>query len=352
MIPVPQVDGRLDNGDLSACVVTRDRKLGNAVARTLVPHRFRIHDYKSVEEAMSNSTKWDLLLLDYDVDDQAKDAFLQQWAIDSEIGQTIVFSQARDKQHVVRLLQGHRLTNLIAKNGGIREDELLITIHKILTRDLFGLDKYLNRGAVRQEAHLRSSAGRSTALDEMETYFRRCSVGRRFIELARTAAEELLANAVWSAPTDESGKPRYASLHRSKTVELEEHESVTFQYACDGRQIGIAVADRFGALSDERIRVHLAHCFTMDGYQPLPGPGAGAGLGLYLTFQCVDQLVINVAQGRCTEVICLVDIRGSLRDFEARSKSFPLVHRGRKRGKKQCHVAWRDESRTVGCTCG
>ena len=313
---------------LRACVVTSDRKLERAITRTLVPRQFKIYECKTVAEAVANTETWDLMLLDYDARDPTLCEVIPELVRRNQAKQTIIFSQSHSKAQLLQLLGGHDLTNLIAKNGGIREDELLITIHKILTGDLFGLTKYLNHGAVREEVFVHSSTQRAAVLESMAQYFKRCSVGRRFIDLARSAAEEVLANAIWSAPTDGDGNPRYASRQRSARLDLDEHETVSIQYACDGRQIGIAVTDQFGNLTGAEVRAHLARCFAMDRYEPSDGISAGAGLGLFLAFKCVDQLIVNVSSGNRTEVLGLIDIRGSVRDFEARSKSFHLFVEG------------------------
>ena len=48
----------------------------------------------------------------------------------------------------------------------------------------------------------------------------------------------------------------------------------------------------------------------------------GAGLGLYLLFDCLHTMCLNLVPGRCTEVLGLVDIRGSFRNLVFTPRSF------------------------------
>jgi hypothetical protein len=48
----------------------------------------------------------------------------------------------------------------------------------------------------------------------------------------------------------------------------------------------------------------------------------GGGLGLYYAFQSLNHLILNVAPGRRTEIIGLLDISGTFRDYALQPKSF------------------------------
>ena len=293
-----------------ACLVTRDKKLAKAVTRTLVPRNVQVDQLEELPDKDRDLSEYGFVLIDADLGDAS--------AIESGLAKpgskqhrVIVFSQNKDKSHIANLMGKGNLTNFIAKNGGIREEELLITMHKLLTGDFFGMTQYLAYGTIPVERKLVDPSERSEALSALVSFLKECMVSGRFIELARTAADELLMNALGRAPiggevvTDGTAHP------------------VGFQFACDGRHVAISVADGYGTLTEDRLFSFLGRCFEMQEYQP-PADSIGGGLGLYVAFRSADQFVINIAQGRKTEVICLIDIRGHLRDFEGRSKSFHL----------------------------
>jgi hypothetical protein len=55
----------------------------------------------------------------------------------------------------------------------------------------------------------------------------------------------------------------------------------------------------------------------------LDGAG-GAGIGLFRVFQSLSKFVVNVAPGRCTEVIALLDLRLNMKKFRQVPKSFHI----------------------------
>ncbi len=304
---------RLEAGPHRACLVTQDKKLARAVTRTLVPRNIVVDQVDHLPIAQADLAEYGFVLIDGDLDDLSGiESGLQN---DEQQSRVIIFSQNREKAHLARLLGKGNLTNFIAKNGGIREEELLITMHKLLTGEFFGMRQYLAYGTIPVERALTALSERTIALGELEGFLRGCLVSRRFIELARTAADELLMNALGRAPV---------AAARDKDASGEgEDPPVVLQYACDGRHVGISVVDAYGALTEERLFGFLQRCFNMAEYE-VPQDTIGGGLGLYVAFRSADQFVVNIAEGARTEVICLIDIRGHLRDFEERSKSFHL----------------------------
>ena len=301
-----------------ACLITQDRKLIRAVTRTLVPRKIQIDRFDQLPDAPDDLSAYGFVLIDGDLQDPARvESGLERASTDRS--RVIVFSQNREKAHLGKLLGKGNLTNFIAKNGGIREEELLITMHKLLTGEFFGMAQYLTHGTIPVERTIASSCERPEALGALVTFLQACLVSGRFVELARNAADELLMNALFRAPAK-------ASINLD-AGEPEGNHPVTFQYACDGRHVSISVSDAYGSLTEERLFGFLGRCFSNDDYQ-VPDDTTGGGLGLYVAFRCADQFVVNIAKGSRTEVICLIDIRGHLRDFEGRSKSFHLFVTG------------------------
>ncbi len=294
-----------------ACLITRDRKLARAVNRTLVPRSIRVDHFEDIQGQVEDLARYGFILMDGDDNDWAILSDLREAAAGST--QVIFFSHVTEKSRLADLFREGHLTNLIAKNGGIREEELLITMNKLLTGDYFGVKQYLTHGTAVVERQLLEQPNRASALTELCTFLEESSVSRRFTELARTAADELLMNALGRAGAsgDESKEPN----------------PVAFNYACDGRYLAISVTDGYGSLTGERLFSFLRRCFIMDEYQ-IPKDTTGAGLGLYVAFRSADQFIVNIAKGSRTEVICLIDIRGHLKDFEKRSKSFHLFVAG------------------------
>jgi hypothetical protein len=122
------------------------------------------------------------------------------------------------------------------------------------------------------------------------------------------------------------GTRPYAALARTEVVNLEEDATCYFTYACDGRKLVIAMRDRFGSLTAETVRDYLRRCFDM-GLNQIEAKSGGAGMGLYFIVEALNKVIINISPGKGTEVIGIIDISGSYRDYAEHYKSFHIfVH--------------------------
>jgi hypothetical protein len=174
---------------------------------------------------------------------------------------------------------------------------------------------------------IRDSRDKGGYVKEVARYAARLGCNDRTIELIETVVDELATNAIFNAPRDAHGKPRYAHLPRREHVILEPHEVGTLEFACDGNFIAVSQTDPFGALTHDTIVSYLNRCLTRGPQQLHPESNAGsggAGLGLFRVFQSLSKFVVNIDPGRKTEVISLVDLRLSMKRFRALPKSFHI----------------------------
>lgn len=235
----------------------------------------------------------------------------------------LVISGAGDRNELAALFSRHAITNLLAKNTGVDASDVIVTVQKILRRDVFGLEKYFSWGIEAQSSRIRSSEEKERLLSAMSSYAEELGVNSRLANQFCTVADELVTNALYNAPRDTSGNSRYGHLSRSCPVELAPGEEIEVRYCCDGRRLGISASDPFGALTEERLLDYLGKCLRKGDDQVDTKPG-GAGLGLYYIFEAVSHLVVNIAPGRRTEIIGLIDVQGSYRDFANANKSFNI----------------------------
>ncbi len=219
------------------------------------------------------------------------------------------------------------LRNIIAKNDDpLEPDELIITAEKLLRQDLFGLQKYLLWGVEPYRVEIRDSRLKQDYIQEVATYAQALGCNERVIELVETVADELITNAIYNAPRNDHGEPKYARLSRREPVELAEHEVGHLEFACDGDYIAIAQVDPFGALTQETVVSYLNRCLVK-GPEQLSDASGGAGIGLYRVFQSLSKFIINVDPGKRTEVICLLDLRLTMKRFRQAAKSFHIFIR-------------------------
>ncbi len=200
----------------------------------------------------------------------------------------LLLSDELERAQLAPFLASDRMSFVVSRDNPRLARELVITANKIVSRDLFGLEKYLTWGLQPKSAELRSLEEVPLAADLVGRYAAELGMSKRVVAMARTVADELLSNAVKHAPNPGASP-----------------SAISLRYGCDGELFGIAVSDRFGTLDDETVKAYLARCFTSP--TPLDGEG-GAGLGMFMAFEAVRQLVFNLAPGRRTEVIGLIAV--------------------------------------------
>jgi hypothetical protein len=275
---------------------------------------------------LTEGAGYDLLMLNFDPPIRANPRWTDALERAHDGGARIVFHVTAPSDDYLPLVAERRfMRNLIAKNEvPLEPDELIVTAEKLLRGDLFGLEKYLRWGIEPITLQIRESKLKLAYVKEIASHAQRLGVGPRTLDLVETIADELITNAIYNAPRDASGKARYAHLSRREPVVLEDGEVGTLRFACDGEFIAMAQGDPFGALTEETIVGYLNRCLVQA--QPLDhgGPSGGAGLGLFRVFQSLSKFIVNIAPGRRTEVITLVDLRLSMKRFRQVPKSFHI----------------------------
>lgn len=271
--------------------------------------------------------QYDLLMVNIDPplrDDphwlDAFDALDARWP-----GTRLVLHTTAPTEDYLPLMAKRRfLRNMIAKRDDpLEPDELIVTAEKLLRKDLFGLQKYLMWGIEPYVLHIRESTCKPQYVREVSRYASLLGCSPRIVEMVETIVDELVTNAIYNAPRTAEGQPKYAMLSRRETVVLEGHEAAELQFACDGDYIAIAQVDPFGSLTQDTVISYLNRCLVKGPRQISSGSG-GAGIGLFRVFQSLSKFIINIEPGRKTEVICLIDLRLTMRRFRVAPKSFHI----------------------------
>jgi hypothetical protein len=266
---------------------------------------------------------YDLLMLNFDPPVRADPGWSRIFdELERRRARVVLHATAASEDYLPMLAERRFVKNLIAKNGEpLQPEELITTAEKLLRGDLFGLEKYLAWGVQPLRLEIRGSRDKLPSVRAAGEVARQLGCNERTVGLIESVADELITNAIWNAPRDGAGCAKYASLPRRQPLELERHEASVLEVAGDGTFIGVAQRDPFGALTQETLVGYLNRCLV----EPAPLDGtAGAGIGLYRVFQSLSKFVVNVAPGRCTEVMALLDLRLSMRRFRHAPKSFHI----------------------------
>ncbi len=206
-------------------------------------------------------------------------------------------------------------------------EELGTVLAKLNGRSLFGLHSLLPWGTRIIEVPIGQSDDKPLAMAGIERFMGLIGIRGRMVSRLQAAADEMLMNAVYDAPVNrETGSYRFAALSRQSKVTLDAPDRPTLSYGSDGRTFGISISDPFGGLTPAILTRYIAKGLRR-GDDQIDDKAGGAGLGLYLLFTHLNSMSLHLSPGRQTEVVGLLDIRGSYRQLVQTPKSFNILVR-------------------------
>ena len=179
------------------------------------------------------------------------------------------------------------------------------------------LAAYLDWGAATTDLDVRATADRDVAVARIQELVASLQVPRRVAEMFGEIAHELIMNAMYDAPVDTSGRPRYAA-DRKVDVRLADHERPAVRLACDGSRLVLQVRDPFGRLERRHVFDGLARGLASGELDRSHG---GAGMGLVVCHNASSALFFDVARGRHTEVTAVFELDLNLRELRTQAKS-------------------------------
>lgn len=216
---------------------------------------------------------------------------------------TAVVVPKANLEHLTCFLRDQRVNHVIV--GEELERGVYVTAQKLLTGDIFGIEKYLPEGTPVHYARLRDFQGRGKAIDTVLDFASQSKMRRPVRNAIGQVCEELLMNALYDAPVDERGQQVFAEVDPHDRTKAASPRPVSIRYAATDTQFAIAVRDRFGRLAKNTILAYIDKC--LHSPHQIDRKTYGAGLGLYLVANAAACYVVNVAYDIATEVVCTFD---------------------------------------------
>ena len=278
----------------------------------------------SGSDVVQPSTTWEALEL---IAATAVDLVLLEYTRESKAIQLIdachelpciVMADTNDSDTLHDLVCNHNVGHVMCSGNpaaGLRQvdaRQITVTVEKILRKDVFGIDKYVDSfGADISTLQITDAELRDEVVQNIQDYAKWLGCGRDMCNRIVTVADELITNAVYNAPRDEHGQPRYASTDRREKISLDPWEYVQVRFASDGQVFALSVTDWFGGLSVNTVRKILTRCLTKR--DQIEQKAGGAGIGMYTAFNAANQLIINVEQAERTEIIAVFELGDRMR---------------------------------------
>jgi hypothetical protein len=169
----------------------------------------------------------------------------------------------------------------------------------------------------------RTGLERDRVVAEVGEVARRAGGDAATAERVAASAHELLVNAMYAAPVDAYGRPRYAGDH-TRDLTLDESERPTLRLVTDGVVLAVEVADPFGGLERAQVFDRIARGLAAEAATGEPDDdagadaasmgAAGAGTGMVRLYRGSAVLLVDVLRGQATRVISLHELNTSARD--------------------------------------
>lgn len=231
----------------------------------------------------------------------------------------IVMGASLEDDALIEAMRRDRWNHVIRDSDDPDDGELVVTSVKLLSGDIFGLEKYLAWGVKVSEAQVQTYEAKREALIAVTASARDAGARRPTIARIESVADELLMNAMYDAPAVAGGT---APAMPQRIGELVGDSEARLRWACDGRYFAVSVEDRYGALAKDVILDHLQRARVERGRpRASTSQAGGAGLGLYFILSSVTRFIANVEPGQRTEVVCLFDLKLGGRDADTCARS-------------------------------
>ena len=195
--------------------------------------------------------------------------------------------------------------------------EVLMVARRFMTPGAPPLGGFLDWGHRAFELAVQSTHDRDLAVAALQEFAVSLQIPKRLVEMFGELGHELIMNALYDAPVDAQGNPKYAG-DRKAEVSLTDAERPTVRVATDGSVLLIQVRDPFGRLQRHHVFDGLARGLAGGEIDRTHG---GAGLGMMVCHNNSGAMFFDVEAGIRTEVTALVDLDTNLRELRTQAKS-------------------------------
>ena len=243
------------------------------------------------------------------VTDQTRLLEALDWLRNDRHTQILVLAQTIDEDLLSLAAGSDQILGFLAwRRVGVRPWELSYAVRRAMAPEQpppTSADLLL-WGASTVTWHPRTSSERDQTVRAVEVVAMRFGIGNRLAAAAADAAHELLMNAMYDAPVDADGFPKYAA-DRQANLELRDEEVPTLRLTVDSSHLSLDVTDPFGRLTRSSLFNGVLRGLSGRAEAVLDTSHGGAGLGLFNLFNSSAVLRVEVVPQRLTMVSWTLD---------------------------------------------
>lgn len=231
-----------------------------------------------------------------------------------------VLITSNDINNLLEIALEEDIGSIIARNRPLEIDELLLATRSLLTDDIFGLDKHINRSHPFREFRIVRSDQKEQVIDEVASEVSLMTTDEKNTkDVVGLVLDEMISNALYAAPRNNDGSYRFL---KGTDIYLPAHEDIIVRWSGDDRYVGFSVTDPHGTLRKPDILKAITRQVKGEELDQTDGGG-----GFYLMRSFIDRLVVNIEQGKCTETIGLIHRPIKRDDAELKNKSLLIFQK-------------------------
>ncbi|MGL1936650.1 MAG: response regulator [Fibrobacterales bacterium] len=198
----------------------------------------------------------------------------------------------------MNLIKDYSIENIIPVPKPFDSTEIIDATSKLISKDIFGLEKYLKKRTKVKKILLRSPR----QIDEICENLTQLYGLKHNIDKLKVVLTELMTNALFYGAKSEDGSKKNMW---DRDFVLPEGEAIEIWHGKDSEKNGIAIIDNGGKLDSKTILYWLDRQIT-NGEKGFPkGLLDSHGRGLYISRKLADRLIINIEAQKKSECIIL-----------------------------------------------
>lgn len=149
----------------------------------------------------------------------------------------------------------------------------------------------------------------------VRNYLVKAGFNQRISNVIASAADEIVMNAIFTAPVDDFGNRIYQTTSRATDFELVNRQRVEVDVIYDGKNFGVSATDLYGSLDREKLIYHLSTHYK-DQLYVVKTTTAGAGLGLANIYRAGGSLIFISDRNNRTDVFIQYEKFDTHRNFK------------------------------------
>lgn len=239
----------------------------------------------------------------------------------------IIIITSYDVNEFIDIIKEHGFSQIITKHGRMSLKEIEITVEKMLSGDIFGVQKYfpeLREVEIKHTSFPRTFANATLYTTKVGSLYERGELTDKIAAQLKSqkrapestiklVLDEITSNAMFRAPVADGGDFKYQTknthqdiLLTHQNIVLDEEDRFVLQFGICDEWIILCCIDPHGRLTKKEILYRLHRHLTVDTGSGLPaGLHDSHGRGIFLLREQLSSLVFNIERDRKTEVICL-----------------------------------------------